>query len=129
MAACSPRLSAVLAWAMDDQGGLVGVVRNSGLYRAVVSSSTPCRDILATTDIEHLFERRMDGVVARRAALEVEASEQAAALDDALVAVAAGRAGGYPCVVGGDRIGPAGTLRDSGAAAVVSDLAAPLEPL
>jgi beta-phosphoglucomutase-like phosphatase (HAD superfamily) len=48
---------------------------------------------------------------------------QAAVFEDALVGVAAGRAGGFACVVGVDRVGQADELRAHGADLVVSDLA------
>jgi HAD superfamily hydrolase (TIGR01509 family) len=116
----------------------VQAARNAGLRRAVVSSSTNCREVLVAAGIEHLFERRIDGVVAEREhlrgkpapdtflagvrALEVEPG-QAAVCEDALAGVAAGRGGGFACVVGVDRAGQAAALRDHGADVVVSDLA------
>lgn len=116
----------------------VRAARDAGLRRAVVSSSTNCRDVLVAAGIEDVFERRIDGVVAEREhlrgkpapdtflagarALEVEPG-QAAVFEDALAGVAAGRAGGFGCVVGVDRAGQAAALRDHGADVVVSDLA------
>jgi beta-phosphoglucomutase family hydrolase len=116
----------------------VRAARDAGLRRAVVSSSTNCRDVLVAAGIEDLFERRIDGVVAEREhlrgkpapdtflagarALAVEPG-QAAVFEDALAGVAAGRAGGFVCVVGVDRAGQAAALRDHGADVVVSDLA------
>ena len=46
----------------------------------------------------------------------------AAVFEDALAGVAAGRAGGFGCVVGVDRVGQAQALRDHGADVVVQDL-------
>lgn len=116
----------------------VRAARDAGLARAVVSSSTNCRDVLAAAGIEDLFEQRIDGVVAEREhlkgkpapdtflagarALGVEPG-QAAVFEDALAGVAAGRAGGFACVVGVDRAGQADALREHGADIVVSDLA------
>src|SRR5215213_2350722 len=40
--------------------------RDQGLRRAVVSSSTNCKDVLEAAGIDHLFEVRIDGVVAER---------------------------------------------------------------
>jgi beta-phosphoglucomutase-like phosphatase (HAD superfamily) len=40
--------------------------REQGLRRAVVSSSTNCRDVLVAAGIDHLSEARIDGVVAER---------------------------------------------------------------
>jgi beta-phosphoglucomutase-like phosphatase (HAD superfamily) len=42
--------------------------------------------------------------------------------EDALAGVEAGRAGGFGLVVGVDRVGHAGALREHGADVVVSDL-------
>lgn len=111
--------------------------REAGLRRAVVSSSTNCRDVLIAAGIEGLFEQRVDGVVAEREhlkgkpapdtflagarALGVEPS-RAAVFEDALAGVAAGRAGGFARVVGVDRVGHAEALREHGAEIVVSDL-------
>src|ERR1700757_4390821 len=44
----------------------VRAVRDAGLPRAVVSSSTNCRDVLVAAGIEDLFDARIDGVVALR---------------------------------------------------------------
>src|SRR5215217_5449048 len=40
--------------------------RDAGLRRAVVSSSTNCKDVLVAAGIDHLYEARIDGVVAER---------------------------------------------------------------
>lgn len=120
----------------------VRAAREAGLSRAVVSSSTNCRDVLVAAGIEQLFEARIDGVVAEREhlrgkpapdtflagvrALGVE-PVRAAVFEDALAGVAAGRAGGFACVVGVDRAGQSEALREHGADVVVSDLAELLE--
>ena len=86
----------------------VRAAREAGLRRAVVSSSTNCRDVLVAAGIEDLFEEIIDGVVAEREhlkgkpapdtflagarALGVEPA-QAAVFEDALAGVEAGRAG------------------------------------
>jgi HAD superfamily hydrolase (TIGR01509 family) len=114
----------------------VRAARAAGLRRAVVSSSTNCRDVLAAAGIEDLFEARIDGVVAEREhlagkprpdmflagarALGVRAS-QAAVFEDALAGVEAGRAGAFGFVVGVDRAGQADALRAHGADVVVGD--------
>ena len=110
----------------------------AGLRRAVVSSSTNCRDVLEAAGIERYLEARIDGVVAEREhlkgkpapdtylagarALGVEPAE-AAVFEDALAGVEAGRAGSFGFVVGVDRVGQAEALRAHGADTVVSDLA------
>ena len=116
----------------------VRAARDAGLRRAVVSSSRNCCDVLVAAGIEDLFEQRIDGVVAERDHLKGKPApdtflaaartlgvtpEQAAVFEDALAGVAAGRAGGFACVVGVDRVGQAAELRAHGADVVVSDLA------
>jgi beta-phosphoglucomutase family hydrolase len=118
------------------------VARDAGLRRAVVSSSTNCRDVLVAAGIENFFEARIDGVVAEREHLKGKPApdtflagarelgigpENAAVFEDALAGVAAGRAGGFACVVGVDRVGHADELREHGATIVVRDLAELLE--
>ena len=120
----------------------VEAARDRGLRRAVVSSSTNCRDVLVAAGIEHLFEARVDGIVAEREglagkpapdtflaaarALGVEPA-RAAVFEDALAGVEAGRAGAFGWVVGVDRTGQAEALRSRGADVVVRDLAELLE--
>jgi beta-phosphoglucomutase family hydrolase len=117
--------------------------RKVSLRRAVVSSSSNCREVLIAAGIEDYFEARIDGIVAERdhlkgkpapdtflagaKALGVDRS-QAAVFEDALAGVEAGRAGDFGCVVGVDRVGHAEALREHGADIVVSDLAELLEP-
>jgi beta-phosphoglucomutase family hydrolase len=116
--------------------------RDAGLRRAVVSSSANCRDILVAAGIEAFFEARIDGIVAEREGLKGKPAPdtflagaralgvgpgEAAVFEDALAGVAAGRAGGFACVVGVDRVGHADGLREHGATVVVNDLAELLE--
>jgi beta-phosphoglucomutase family hydrolase len=112
--------------------------REAGLRRAVVSSSTNCRDVLVAAGIEHLFEARIDGTVAEREGLAgkpapdtflagaravgVEAGA-AAVFEDAQAGVEAGRAGNFGWVVGVDRTGQRQALERRGADVVVDDLA------
>jgi HAD superfamily hydrolase (TIGR01509 family) len=108
----------------------------------VVSSNANTRDVLVAAGIEGFFEARIDGVVAQREGLKGKpapdtflagaralgvAPAQAAVFEDALAGVAAGRAGGFAWVVGVDRVGQAGALRERGASIVVSDLSEQLE--
>ena len=111
---------------------------DAGLRRAVVSSSTNCRDVLEAAGIEQYLEERIDGIVAEREHLEgkpapdtylagaralgVEPGE-AAVFEDALAGVEAGRAGSFGFVVGVDRVGQADALRAHGADTTVKDLA------
>ena len=116
----------------------VRAVRDAGLRRAVVSSSANAHDVLVAAGIEDLFEARIDGVVAEREHLRGKPAPDmflagaralglepraAAVFEDALAGVAAGRAGGFGCVIGVDRVGQADELREHGADVVVADLA------
>jgi beta-phosphoglucomutase family hydrolase len=116
--------------------------QQAGLRRAVVSSSSNCRDVVAAAGIEGLLEVQIDGIVAEREHLRGKPSPDtflagaralgvapaaAAVFEDALAGVSAGRAGGFGCVVGVDRVGMAEALRVHGADLVVADLAELLE--
>jgi beta-phosphoglucomutase family hydrolase len=111
--------------------------RDAGLRRAVVSSSTNCADVLVAAGIDHLFEVRIDGVVAEREGLAGKPAPDtflagaralgaepaaAAVFEDAQAGVQAGRAGDFGWVVGVDRTGQAEALRRRGADVVVQDL-------
>jgi beta-phosphoglucomutase family hydrolase len=112
--------------------------RDHGLRRAVVSSSTNCKDVLIAAGIEHHLEVRIDGITAEQQglagkpapdtflagakALGAEPSE-AAVFEDALAGVEAGRAGNFGYVIGVDRSGQADELKRRGADIVVRDLA------
>jgi beta-phosphoglucomutase family hydrolase len=112
-------------------------VQDAGIARAVVSSSSNCRQVLMAAGIEGFFDARIDGVVAEREhlhgkpapdtflagarALGVEPG-RAAVFEDALAGVEAGRAGHFACVVGVDRVDQADALRAHGADVVVGDL-------
>jgi beta-phosphoglucomutase family hydrolase len=115
----------------------VEAVRAQGLRRAVVSSSTNCRDVLVAAGIAELFEAVVDGTVAEReglagkpapdtflAAARMLAAEPAEAvvLEDAQAGVQAGRAGNFGWVVGVDRTGQREALERRGADVVVDDL-------
>ncbi len=120
----------------------VEAARSAGLRRAVVSSSTNCRDVLGSAGILELFEEIVDGVVAERehfagkpapdtflaAARRLGVTPgQAAVFEDALAGVQAGRAGEFGIVIGVDRVGQAQALREHGADIVVDDLSELLE--
>jgi len=120
----------------------VHAAAGAGLRRAVVSSSSNCRDVLAAAGIEQLFEEIVDGVVAERehlagkpapdtflaGARALDATPaQAAVFEDAIAGVQAGHAGRFGFVVGVDRVGQARALADNGADTVVGDLGELLE--
>jgi beta-phosphoglucomutase family hydrolase len=120
----------------------VKAAREAGLRRAVVSSSTNCKDVLRAAGIIDLFEEIVDGVVADREKLKgkpapdtylagakaVGAEPSAAAVfEDALAGVESGRAGNFGFVVGVDRVGQADALKEHGADIAVKDLAELLE--
>jgi beta-phosphoglucomutase family hydrolase len=121
----------------------VRAARDAGLRRAVVSSSTNCRDVLEAAGMIDLFDAIVDGNVARDEQLAgkpapdtfLEGARRvgtepahAAVYEDALAGVEAGRAGHFGHVVGVDRVGHADALRQHGADTVVQDLAELLEP-
>jgi beta-phosphoglucomutase family hydrolase len=126
----------------DGSVRYVKAARDAGLRRAVVSSSTNCRDVLEAAGIIDLFEEIVDGNVAREQglkgkpapdtflagarALGVDAAH-AAVFEDAVAGVEAGRAGRFGFVVGVDRVDHAEALRSHGADIVVKDLAELLE--
>src|SRR3954452_19067273 len=120
----------------------VKAARDAGLRRAVVSSSTNCRDVLEAAGMLDLFEEIVDGNVAREQGLKGKpapdtflagaravgvAADRAVVFEDAVAGVEAGRAGSFGFVVGVDRVGHADALREHGADVVVQDLAELLE--
>jgi beta-phosphoglucomutase family hydrolase len=113
--------------------------KDAGLRRIVVSSSANTKDVLQVTGLAALVEGRVDGVTLQQEGLRGKPApdsflagarlagvppEQAAVFEDALAGVEAGRAGGFGCVVGINRLGAAHAagLREHGAAVVVDDL-------
>jgi beta-phosphoglucomutase family hydrolase len=116
----------------------VRAVKEAGLPRAVVSSSTNCVQVLEAAGIADLFDQVIDGIVAEHKHLKGKPApdtflagarvlgldpKAAVVFEDALAGVAAGRAGGFGFVVGVDRVGQADALREHGADVVVTDLA------
>lgn len=111
---------------------------DAGLRRALVSSSANARLVLEVTGLGEYIEEVVDGVVARELGLPgkpapdtfTEAARRlgvdpsrCAVVEDALVGVAAGKAGEFGYVIGVDRLGQAEQLADEGADVVVADLA------
>ncbi|WP_077797224.1 beta-phosphoglucomutase family hydrolase [Streptomyces sp. JHA26] len=124
--------------AYDGTLRYIDAVRSAGLATAIVSSSANTIDVLRSIDAEHLFDVRIDGVVARERKLPgkprpdtflaaardlgVEPS-RAAVFEDALAGMDAGRSGHFGYVVGVDRVGQTDALYAHGADRVVKDLA------
>ncbi|CAM5341327.1 beta-phosphoglucomutase family hydrolase [Streptomyces fumanus] len=124
--------------AYDGTLRYLAAVRAAGLRTAIVSSSANTVDVLRSIDAEHLFDTRIDGVVARERGLPgkprpdtflaaardlgVEPS-RAAVFEDALAGMDAGRSGHFGYVVGVDRVGQTDALYAHGADRVVRDLA------
>ncbi|HEY6396126.1 MAG TPA: beta-phosphoglucomutase family hydrolase [Solirubrobacteraceae bacterium] len=122
----------------DGSVRYLDAARTAGLRRAVVSSSTNCRDVLVAAGILDLFEEIVDGHVAECEHLQGKPApdtflagaralgaqpDQAAVFEDALAGVEAGHRGRFAFVVGVDRVGQAEALRARGAHVVVEDLA------
>ncbi len=115
----------------------VNAVKQSGRKAAVVSSSKNTTEVLKAAKLHHLFDAQMDGIVAEREQLHGKPApdtylkaaqmlqtkaEDAAVYEDALAGVEAGRAGHFGMVIGVDRAGQAGALKEHGADVVVQDL-------
>ncbi|MFJ3230925.1 HAD family hydrolase [Streptomyces sp. NPDC086787] len=124
--------------AYDGTLRYIEAVRARGLRTAIVSASANCRDVLRSIDAEHLFDVRIDGLVASERRLPGKPSPdtylaaardlgvpaaRAAVFEDALAGVEAGRAGRFGHVVGVDRTGQSDALYAHGADVVVADLA------
>ncbi len=122
----------------DGAVTLLRWAHGSGLKTAVVSSSRNCEAVIEAAGIADLFDERVDGIVAAERGLPgkpapdtfLEAArelgvppERAVVFEDALVGVAAGRAGAFGLVVGVDRTGDADGLLSHGADIAVTDLA------
>ena len=121
----------------DGSVRYVKAAREAGLRRAVVSSSTNCRDVLTAAGILDLFEEIIDGHTTEREHLNGKpapdtylagaravgvGADEAAVYDDALAGVESGSAGKFGFVVGVDRVGQAEALKAHGADVVVKDL-------
>jgi beta-phosphoglucomutase family hydrolase len=123
--------------AYEGSVAYVRAARDAGLRRAVVSSSTNCREVLEVAGILDLFEEIVDGHVIGEAGLKGKPAPdtflegarrvgaqpaEAAVFEDALGGVEAGRAGRFGRVVGVDRVGHREALLEHGADVVVEDL-------
>lgn len=117
---------------------LVRALRAQDVRTAVVTSSINSSAVLEAAGITDLFDVRVDGLDLRRSQLRgkpapdafIEAARRlnaepsrAVVVEDAVVGVAAGRAGGFGLVVGVDNVGQSQALREAGAHVVVTTLA------
>lgn len=120
----------------DDAVAFVRGLRTRDLPCAVVSSSANAEQILRAAGIRELFASVVDGTalvtrglagkpapdsfVAAAGDLGADVAH-AAVFEDAIAGVASGKAGGFGCVVGVDRVGQAAALRAAGADLVIAD--------
>ena len=124
--------------AYDGTLRYIEAARKLGLRTAIVSSSANTLDVLRSIDAEHLFDVRIDGVVAAERKLPGKPRpdtflaaardlgvdpKRAAVFEDALAGMDAGRSGHFGYVVGVDRVGQTEALYKHGADIVVKDLA------
>lgn len=142
---CNRKTQLFLA-ALDSQGvevfegtlAFLRAARASTLETACVSSSFTCRKVLASVRLTDQFDIIYDGndleaddlpgkpqpdCFLRAAELLGIEPNNAAVVEDAVVGVAAGRAGGFRQVIGVDRGAGRQKLLDAGADLVVADLA------
>ncbi|MHC3467109.1 beta-phosphoglucomutase family hydrolase [Streptomyces sp. 7R007] len=123
--------------AYDGTLRYIEAARAQGLATAIVSSSANTLDVLRSIKAEHLFDVRIDGVVAAErhlpgkphpdtflaAARDLGVEpKRAAVFEDALAGMDAGRSGHFGYVVGVDRVGQEKALYAHGADIVVRDL-------
>ncbi|UCG87121.1 MAG: trehalose-phosphatase [Gemmatimonadota bacterium] len=116
---------------------LIEALRDGGTRVGLMSSSKNTVQILRRTGLGHLFEARVDGVMAEEAGLRgkphpdsyLKTAEllgvspvDCFVVEDAVSGVEAGRRGGFGLVIGVDREGNAAELRRAGAHLVVGDL-------
>ena len=121
----------------DTSVELIRAMKDRGIHTAVVSSSKNCQLVLETAGLMDLFEVMIDGIYAetngipgkpnpdtflRGAQLLGVDPAKSALVEDAIVGVQAGRAGGFKLVIGVDRGAGRQALLDGGADVVVSDL-------
>lgn len=116
---------------------LLKSLKDMGIKAAVVTSSKNCEQVLRATNLLHSFDARVGGVEAESLGLRgkpdpdifLEATRllqvkpgRTAVLEDSPAGVEAGTKGHFGLVVGVDRSGHAGELKEKGAHVVVDDL-------
>lgn len=121
----------------DTSVELVHELQHAGFGTALISSSRNVSGVLASAGLSDLFPVIVDGVLAREIGfpgkpepdvfLEAAArlgavADRTAIVEDAISGVQAGRAGGFPMVIGVNRADQAAELAAEGATVTVSDL-------
>ncbi|MBB4286520.1 HAD family hydrolase [Roseospira goensis] len=121
----------------DRAVALIRRLRADGLHAVVVSSSKNCGPVLESAGLTDLFEAQVDGISAAAKGLPgkpapdtfIEGARlvgvtpaESIMVEDAIVGVQAGRAGGFGLVIGVDRGLGEDALRENGADIVVKDL-------
>ena len=122
--------------AFEGTVSLIRQLRELGVPRAIASSSKNCRSVLERAGLVDLFDARVDGTVSAELGLPGKPAPdiflacaerlgvppaRCVVVEDAVVGVEAGRAGGFGLVIGMDRTGNGEALRCHGADVVVSD--------
>jgi trehalose-phosphatase len=117
---------------------LLDALQAQGFPVAIISASENAAAVLEAAGLLERFDTRVDGLETKRLALQgkpapdvfLEAARRlgvtparTVVIEDAIAGVQAGRAGGFGCVIGVDRMGQPEDLRTNGADVVVSDLA------
>ena len=103
---------------------LIRELRQRGLKTAIVSSSGNCVAVLERAGALDLFDARVDGNDAARAARELGVEPRCAiVVEHTTAGVQAACEGGFGMVIGVDRAGRPDALREAGAHFVVTDLA------
>lgn len=117
---------------------LIHELKSEGIHVGVASSSKNCKTILEATNLDHLFETRVDGEVSASIGLKGKphgdifvtaaenmgvAPERAVVVEDAVSGVQAGCHGGFALVLGIARENNKEELLAGGAHIVVDDLA------
>lgn len=111
--------------------------KDAGLEVGVISSSKNCKPILESSNLLHLFDTLVDGVISAEQNIQgkpepdifLKAAEnlgvspsRAAIVEDAISGVRAGRKGGFHLVIGVNRAGIGEELKKNGADIVVESL-------
>lgn len=123
--------------AYESTVDLIRSARASGIKTAIISASKNCVDVLRAANVLDLFDAKVDGTDADELGLPgkpdpavfLEAArrlavppERAVVVEDAIAGVQAGHDGRFGLVIGVNRSGESGVLKDNGADIEVADL-------